>query len=79
MLTKNNWLGVEFRYIRIQINTSSLLNDIIQHVMENKTAESTEDQLTTEPFLVDTIIEILSKEVEGIKAFLDRKDLLENN
>ena|GEM_PF-3240934 len=47
--------------------------------MENKTAESTEDQLTTEPFLVDTIIEILSKEVEGIKAFLDRKDLLENN
>ena len=47
--------------------------------MENKTAESTESQLTTEPFLVDTIVEILSKEVEGIKAFLDRKNLWEKN
>lgn len=47
--------------------------------MENKTAESTETPLTTEPILVDAIIETLSKEVESIKELLNRKNLLEKN
>jgi hypothetical protein len=45
--------------------------------MENKTAESAESPLTTEPVLVNAIVEILSKEVESIKELLGRKDLLE--
>jgi len=47
--------------------------------MEDKTAQNTESPLTTEPILVDAIIETLSREVEGIKELLNRKNLLEEN
>lgn len=47
--------------------------------MENNTAEHTARPLTTEPILVDTIVEVLSKEVEGIKELLSRKVLFEKN
>jgi hypothetical protein len=47
--------------------------------MENKTAENTDSPLTTEPVLVNAIIETLSREVENIKQLLSRKNLLEDN
>lgn len=47
--------------------------------MENKTAENTERPLTTEPFLVNTIVETLTKEVEGIKKFLSQAAPVEND
>ncbi|SEA47339.1 hypothetical protein [Pedobacter hartonius] len=47
--------------------------------MEDKTAPNTESPLTTEPILVDAIIETLSREGENIKELLNRKNLLEEN
>ena len=47
--------------------------------MENKTAENTETALTTEPLLVNTIVEVLTSEIEGIKKFLSQATLLEND
>ncbi|WP_158799685.1 hypothetical protein [Pedobacter sp. L105] len=47
--------------------------------MENKTAENTERPLTTDPFLVNTIVEILTSEIEGINKFLNQATLLEND
>ncbi|CAM3921594.1 hypothetical protein SAMN06265348_111147 [Pedobacter westerhofensis] len=47
--------------------------------MENKTADNTKSPLTTEPVLVNAIIETLSKEVEQIKELLSKKNLLEEN
>lgn len=47
--------------------------------MENKAAESTEAPFTTDPLLVETIVEVLTNEVKGIQQFLDRNNLLEND
>lgn len=47
--------------------------------MENKTVESTEMPITRDPFLVDTIVEVLTNEVEGVKKLLTRTNLLEND
>ncbi|MCX2479786.1 hypothetical protein OQY15_11870 [Pedobacter sp. MC2016-15] len=45
--------------------------------MENKAAENTDSQLTTEPVLVNVIIETLSKEVEQIKELLSKDSFVE--
>lgn len=47
--------------------------------MENKTADNTESPLTTEPYLVEAIIEVLTRDMEAIKMLLERKDLFEQN
>lgn len=47
--------------------------------MENKIADNTQTPLTTEPKLVEAIIEVLNKDMEAIKALLDRKDLFDAN
>jgi len=47
--------------------------------MENKAAENTERPLTTEPALVNAIIETLSKEVGQIKELLKKENFIEEN
>lgn len=47
--------------------------------MENKTADNTESPLTTEPYLVEAIIEVLTRDMEAIKMLLEKKDLFEQN
>jgi hypothetical protein len=47
--------------------------------MENKAAENTDSPLTTEPVLVNAIIETLSKEVDQIKVLLSKKNFIEEN
>jgi len=47
--------------------------------MKNNIADNTDAPLTTEPELVEAIVDVLTKDMEAIKLFLERKDLFENN
>lgn len=47
--------------------------------MENKIANHTSAPLTTEPELVEAIIEVLTKEMDAITVLLEKKDLFEKN
>lgn len=46
--------------------------------MENKTTDSTQSPLVTEPILVDAIVETVSNELECIKELLSRNSFLAN-
>lgn len=45
--------------------------------MENKPAETQEVTLTTDPILVQTIVDILSRDLEVIKNLLKSKNIME--
>lgn len=47
--------------------------------MENKTAEQEEIPLTTDPILVQTIVDYLNRDLELIKELLKRKNIMELN
>lgn len=45
--------------------------------MENKPAETQEAPLTTDPILVQTIVDILSRDLEVVKNLLKSKNIME--
>lgn len=47
--------------------------------MENKTADKEELLLTTDPVLVQTIVDYLNRDLELIKELLKRKNIMELN
>jgi hypothetical protein len=47
--------------------------------MENKTADNTATLLTTEPFLVTAIVEVLRRDMEAIELLLKKENFFSTN
>lgn len=47
--------------------------------MKNKVADHIESPVSTEPFLVEAIVEVLNKDIEAIEVALAKKDLFDKN
>jgi len=47
--------------------------------MENKTADNTATLLTTEPFLVTAIVEVLRRDTEAIELLLKKENFFSTN
>lgn len=47
--------------------------------MENKTADNAASPLTTDPFLVEAIVEVLKRDMEAIEMLLKKENLFDKN